>query len=108
MRPPGGLWKPSLIGQDWVPDSCLPYTGRQLLSDEHRWDLSGVVRHCPIFQTIDSNHFSSWRDVQFFVWVVRYPDKGACPMGHSDNGILSRTEANNYDLFAGSGVNLSC
>ena len=93
MRLPGGLWKLSLIGQDWVPDSCLPYTGRQLLSDEHRWDLSGVVRNCPIFQTIDSNHFLSWRDVQFFVRVVRYPDKGACPMGHSDNGILSRTEA---------------
>jgi hypothetical protein len=52
VRLPGGLWKLSLIGQDWVPDSCLPYTGRQLLSDEHRWDLSGVVRKCPFFKRL--------------------------------------------------------
>ena len=35
------------IGQDRVPDSCLPYRGRRPLSAEHQWHLSGVVRHCP-------------------------------------------------------------
>ena len=93
MRPPGGLWKLSLIGQDWVPDSCLPYTGRQLLSDEHRWDLSRVVRKCPFFfKLLFRLAFCLVGLSGFFVRAVRYPDKRACPMGHSDNGILSKTE----------------